>query len=152
MQDRAGVVLVSFTRAGRMLTAWGLDEKHREIGDWGGRIEEGEDAHEAASRELEEESLGLFRLSPEYIRENTVASGCVWISTIFFVPVPMEQLLAFPMLFQDAYQQIETSEMCAVKLMFDTDVYRACVNDRIYSVVRDVLLSMENFLPHHGRI
>lgn len=70
----------------------GRDQERKCYADFGGRIEKNENVYETASRELYEESAGIFYLSPEDIQNRHTGYIKNNYSISFFIPFDMNDL------------------------------------------------------------
>lgn len=136
---RAEVVLISTTPSGRMMLALGIDTVSGQLGGWGGRIEKDEDVYMAASRELAEESLGLFLLSPKHVRNAHVLSTHTERTTCFFILIPLTTMLSLPLAFRARHERAKNAEMSGVRLLFLDSLRLVCQTDEVYEVDREMI-------------
>jgi len=148
---RSGVVLWSKTREGTTISCFGIDSRSGDLSDWGGSVEKGETIYEAACRELKEESLGLININADVVAMSTCIKSTQDKAVIFFVEVPLVQLLMFPTVFKQRLhtlsygksttfnnhrpRYVRQEEMKGMKLLFDKDIRHCLNNNKFYGVV-----------------
>lgn len=66
---RAGIIPFSII-GNTVFVCLGVDAETGKFGDFGGGIEEGESVFDTASRELEEESCGIFNITSSNVEKN----------------------------------------------------------------------------------
>ncbi len=139
--ERAGVIPIAYVDPHTLLLCLGVYTESGDMSDFGGKVEIGESKVQAAARELCEESLGAIDLTPQYVRDNTIYAGSSGFCTVYFVTMPLPELVTFPAKFAQEYAKISPvdSEMEAIKLMFMCDVERACEAQKVYYIVADII-------------
>ena len=132
-----------------MLLAFGVDADSAQLSGWGGAIEKGEDVFEAAARELREESLDLFTLTAQYVREHHYIRARTQRTTCFFLQVPLRVMLRLPGAFHNRYRsQRCASEMSGVRLVFLRDLQSLihASRDVLYEIDREMMCTAWNLL------
>lgn len=138
---RCGVVPYTITNTGRIAFAFGIDRKTGDITDWGGSKLFGESIHDAARRELKEESDGILDVQKS-IKDCLV--GYQPNAITFFVNFPNETLIErLPKAFMESGG---SDEMKSVHVM-SLDCMCKCIEaGRFYTLVSDVLLTCIPYL------
>jgi hypothetical protein len=154
---RSGVI--PFTvNDGKKFFCLGIDEKYGTLTDFGGGVKRGEHFLDAACRELEEESLGIFDFRSESCIEK-LKTNSITIhdcnTAIVFINIHIENMNEIVKLYNKRYSDISRAENSGI-IWIPEDIFfyliksgKTICNGKhvypsVYKVVNDLLRSVSN--------
>jgi len=143
-RSRAGVIPYTVTPTGILLFILGEDTASRDISDWGGSVEEGETIEEAAVRELNEETLGLIKMTVQELRRSYYVYDETNDNTIYFPYLDYRTVHYLPYDFHQKKKTVGKTEMNRVKLYLLNNIillldYPLQTDQKLYSRIRTTL-------------
>lgn len=134
---RCGVIPYAITNLGEILMAFGIDRLSGDITDWGGSHKPGEYIHDAAMRELTEESNGVLKITT---LPKDYLVGYSDTAVTFFAEFSYKHLMNLPKIF------IPSDEMISFKLMSLKTVDKSIKEQLFYKVVSEMLSPCMQYL------